>query len=274
MLGKPAIVGCLVFSWLFIIYSELPLAFGEGVSLPCFYLIFFLPILWPIIQGSLKKNHLYFLISLLGVASFSIISKGDIELVLGSVFKLLQFSFSLTICLLSFALFIGIGREQSFSILGIFIIFIVVGCLLERMGLIRPITEAFRVVYSQTKGGGEISSDREIELAGFARPYFFTAEPSLVGLGFFSIASCISFINRQLIVDIFLLLAVPIVLVLLGSPTVILTLIPMSIFMFVKYKISVLKLAYIFGAIALLLGLLWQLPIMKDTIVRVFDRIT
>jgi hypothetical protein len=273
MLSQPLLLTVFLFVWLFIIYSELPLPVAPGISLPCMYLLFMIPFVWPVLMKSVRMSHIYLVVGLLLIGALSIITKWDLTLLGNSVFKWLQFAFSAIVCVVSAAVFMHAGKDVAGRLLGFFLIFIVVGCLFERLGLIRPLTEAFRVVYSETKGGGEIDADRELELAGFARPYFFTAEPSLVGLGYFSIACCFSFLNRRLLYDILLLIGVVLMLSLLGSPTVLLTIFPVGIFMLVKYRISGRKILAILLLIIIPTVILLRFPPVFEAAERVITRV-
>lgn len=260
--------------WLFIIYSELPLPIGRGVSLPCIFLLLLIPIYYPILLKKINLTHIILFLSIIGIGVLSIVSKADIELLKNSILKILQFAYSILIFIITLIIFSHAGKNLTSKLIGTFIVAILIGTLLERLGILRPLTEAFRIVYAETKGGSEISSDREYELAGFARPYFFTAEPSLVGLGYFSLISCYSFINRDIKYDILLIISIVPMLALLGSPTVLLSLIPILIFLPIKYNINLLKSIQIISIVVISIVLLTQINIVYDIYSRVTSRLT
>jgi hypothetical protein len=160
------------------------------------------------------------------------------------------------------------------NVLIAFLFFFIISCSLERLGIIRDLTDFYRIVYGGTSGGGEINLEREFELAGFLRPYLFTAEPSLVGLGFFVFITCLCWLSKRLWIDSLLLLSVFIMIFLLGSPTLFLAFIMLPMIMLLKHKLSFKKSAFFVGFFLTVIALLYFIPQVRYVFAQLIERIS
>ncbi len=95
---------------------------------------------------------------------------------------MVQITYSLVI---GFALFLTLTlgtREQIARLFLTLALIILIGCLMEQHGGLRPISDAVRAkIYSNGLYEADI---RDMELYGHVRPKFFASEPSAVSLSF------------------------------------------------------------------------------------------
>jgi len=233
----------LLFLWLFSIYSEIPLTLSSGKYIPSITLLMLLPLVWPYIKDQFLLKHLTYILLITGIALLSVVTHLAGNDVLSIIIRLLQFGYSIFFSVVTFLFVKCLPIKIVKDIIGFFCVLIVVGCFLERIGILSSVTHAYRAVYGGTNYGGEINAEREILIAGFSRPFFFTSEPSTVGLGFFGFASAFTFLNRKFHLDIIIFILTIAEIMLLGSPTVLLTIVMWVVIVTVKYKINPLKVA-------------------------------
>lgn len=252
-----------LFVWVFNIYSEIPFILPGNKSLPAFLLLFFLPFIWPLIKSQVRAKHLLFPIGLTVIALYSVLAKGNLVFLTGSAFKLMQYFYSLCLCMCTYLLVTNVEAVRLRRFLFWFSIAIVVGCYFERIGVLSGITNAYRAIYRGTNYGGEIDIDREVFISGFVRPYFFTSEPSLVGLGFFGTSTAWAMLNTKPKLDVGMILCGFVLLFILGSPAVFLSPLLIVMIAIVKYKLRVLKIGVAMVALISVVIAGYQLEILN-----------
>lgn len=146
--------GLLLFLWCFSIYSDIPLALGTGKYIPSITLIILLPLIWHFVKKQFLFKHLLFIFLVTCIALFSVIFQLSSTDLLPVIIRVLQFSYSIFLSVITFLFVIGLPAKLVKQVAGIFCIMIVVGCALERVGLLSPVTKAYRIVYAGTNYGG------------------------------------------------------------------------------------------------------------------------
>ena len=173
-------------------------------------------------RNAIQPLHLAGLLGVVVIYLAASLSATDLAF-LGKRFTgLVQLTYSLVIGYALFLTLLEAGRRQLAGLFFGFCIFILVGCLLETYGGLRPVSDAVRL---QLYDYGIYESDlRDQLLYGHIRPKLFTSEPSAVTFGFtlFSFAwFVVSPRRRKLPIFIFLVAAG---LVAMPGPTLLLAL--------------------------------------------------
>jgi hypothetical protein len=169
----------LVVLFLLGIYLGVALQISEKVPLTCAPSGFAGMIMLWRRRDQLDPRHLGGLLLVVTIYLCSIMSADDYAF-LGKRFTgLLQLTYSLVIGYAMFVTLVHGERRQIARILLSFCIFIIVGCLLETYGGLRPLSDAVRErIYEP---GVVYDSDlRDVVLYGRIRPKLFTSEPSAV----------------------------------------------------------------------------------------------
>jgi ABC-type multidrug transport system fused ATPase/permease subunit len=263
----------LLFLWFFILYTEIPLVIAPGKFIPSVGFIFLIPLFWPILKKSFFTRHLLFVLLGMLIALTTVAFQLNFSLVGSSVIKLLQYGYSLLLCMFTYVMLTSIEFSEVKKALQFFLVFIVLGTVLERIGIIAPLTNAFRTLYAGTSYGGEIDAEREVLIAGFVRPYVFTSEPSLVGLGFFVFAVAHSMLARTKTAVVAIMFLVFVMFQLLGSPTVVLTLLVLLSIYLYKYGFSVKVGLYFTGFVGAVSLITLLIPPVSATVKLLLDRV-
>jgi hypothetical protein len=234
-----------LFIWFFLIYSEIPFTIGAGKFIPSLGLVILLPIGWYAVYKNLTLNNLLFIIAGLAIAVFTLLVKFNVLLLQASVVKLAQLVYSLFICVVTFSFCKEAGSVILKKSCTAFLLFLSLGTLLERLGVISALTLKYRGLYANTDYGAEIDTGREVLVAGFVRPYMFTSEPSFVGLGFFVFSVGMVWLSDKKWIDWLCLIGVFIMLQLLGSPTVLFAVFVWAAIYSVKYQVPLKNISLI-----------------------------
>ncbi len=231
----------MLFLWCFSIYSEIPLSISSTKSIPSITLVLLLPLIFHKTKEYFTLRHLVFFLSVVGIAILSLMPQaGNFDLS-SVIVRLLQFAYSVLMGVVTLVYIQSLSLVTVRKVMGFFCAFIFIGCLLERLGIISAITTAYHGVYANTGYGGEVDLSRDLTLSGFARPFFFTSEPSLVGLGFFCFSSAYTMLNDSKVTQVIFLISHFIMVALLGSPTILLSVVMWIIINVIRYKINPLK---------------------------------
>lgn len=239
----------------FFVYSEIPLPISSDKLIPGFLLLPMVVLMWPTLSLQLKVKHLYFALGIAGIAAVSNLPNVAQLAPAVIAFRVLQFFYSLVIALCVIIYAASLEAKTLRNICLFFTLGIVIGCFLERIGILSPITVAFQQVYGNTDYFGEIDQVRDINVSGFVRPVLFTSEPSLVGFGYFCFSSCFIILNKSLKLDFLIFICSLLAFILLGSPTVLLALIYQIIIVIFKQRIGLFWIGILIATL-LLIGLL------------------
>lgn len=232
-----ALQSVVLFFWLVFLYMEIPLAISNTKSIPSVPLLLMLPLLWPVIRRGRHKYIIAFGTLLFAAALFSSLFASASMGLSVTVLRLAQYAYSIFLACITFAYVVQLKEKQLQNVLLVICMTMVAGILLERIGLLAPATAAFRRIYEGTSFGGEMDFGREQDLVGFVRPIFFTSEPSLVGLGFYSFACSFLVVNKRVLFDVLAPLFILVVFMALGSPSILLALVFWLLVVIVKYQI-------------------------------------
>jgi hypothetical protein len=263
---NPVFQSLFLFLLFFVVYSELPLPIGGGKIIPGFLLVPFLMIIWPFIRNDIRLKHLYFVMGVGGVALVSCLFHFSAAEPASLVFRLLQFFYSLVSGVLITLFVVKMPVHVFRNVCFFFVLFIVLGCLLERAGIIGPIVNAFHNLYANTDYFAEVDEFRDLTVTGFVRPLFFTSEPSMVGFGYFAFASGFVILSNSIRLDVIVLISTLLLLVIVGSPTVILTLLFLFILFILKLKIPVKYVLIVPAGLFLFIFFVAQLPVVNELV--------
>jgi hypothetical protein len=263
-----------LFVWFFLLYTEIPLSLGGSKFIPSVGFFILMPFVLPTIFAHIKLHHLLFIVVTTLLAIITLAVKFDARLISSSIIKILQLIYSLCIFVTTYLLLVNLPFVVVKQAIGGFLLFIIIGTILERLDITASLSQAFRTLYSDTLYGAEIDSQREINVAGFVRPYVFTSEPSFVGLGFFVFSSAYFFLVRNIITDLLILFSIFLMLVLLGSPTVAFGLLLLLPSLLLKTNLSPKKLTALIGTLIVVLGIFFSVGAAGNVFTTIAERIT
>jgi hypothetical protein len=170
---------CLVVLYLLGLYLGVSLQITSKMPLTCAPSGFAgLILLWRR-RHQIAPVHLAGLFVVVTIYLASVLSAGDITFLSKRFTGLVQLVYSFVIAYAIFLTLASAERDQIAAILLVFCAFIIVGCLLETYGGLRPLSDKVRAhIYD---AGVVYDSDRRDEiLYGRIRPKLFTSEPSAV----------------------------------------------------------------------------------------------
>lgn len=177
----------LVLFHLFSVYLAVPLPLGAGVYFPVAALLITTPLLLALNWSRLPTASTGWWIVLVASAALTLFfAPRPGEFFFARLNGLVLWTFS---TLSAYALIVELvhwPRERIARVMLYFSVAILIGCLLEVFGGLRPISDAFRSV--AFPAGEARWRDRDLEIAGFERPKLFTSEPSDVAK-FFTLAT-------------------------------------------------------------------------------------
>ncbi|MDQ6963044.1 MAG: hypothetical protein Q9M28_11065 [Mariprofundaceae bacterium] len=130
--------------------------------------------------GRIRQKHVLPLVLIISIAFVSILFSPEPKHYFFDRFKgLLLFSYTLGIAYMFFLETSRWSREQLSNLFLFFIMFILIGCILENYAGLGSISDAFRqTVFASGVYDGD---ERDMWFSGIIRPKLFTSEPSHVG---------------------------------------------------------------------------------------------
>ncbi|MBB5284241.1 hypothetical protein HNQ92_002384 [Rhabdobacter roseus] len=266
----------LIFIIFFSIYSDVPLILPNGKWIPSFTTLLILPLIFIFIKNTFELDDIILFISFALLISFSlIINKIYLYGPISSLFKAIQFLVAILmgICVKKYIELIP--KPKLKKILWISLFSILIGCTLERIGIIRPLTLAYKYfVYSGTRYGNNSNYDfRDLNISGFIRPILFTSEPSLVAVGFYVFSTSLSLLEDNKRTLLYILFACLIFITLSGSPIGFFSLVSWLGIWVRNTKGKILHLSLILFFLPILLLILFQIPFFYDIYAKIINRI-
>ena len=172
-------------------YLAFPLVLPGGIEFPMAMSLVTVPLLLMLNATAVRVQHLAWLLGLAGIAALTLLLAPQPGAFLVPRFRgLVLWVYSL-VC--AYALLLELQRwprERLARLMLGFALTLLAGCVLEIVGLLRPVSNAFRdLAYP----AGAISFRyRDLEIAGFERPSLFTSEPSDVAK--FLLLTCFGYV--------------------------------------------------------------------------------
>ena len=146
-------------------------------------------------RDRIQPAHLTGLLVVLALYLGSVLSAGDVSFLSKRFTGLVQLTYSLVIAYAMFLTLLEGERDQIATILLVFCLVIIAGCLLEAYGGLRPLSDRVREMLYDP--GVVYDSDRRDEiLYGRIRPKLFTSEPSAVTFAYTHCASVWLVVSR------------------------------------------------------------------------------
>jgi len=211
--------------YLLVMFTVFSLQVGD-LRITCFFALPAALAMFARNMNSANRREMWPLALLLGVALLSVIAGKDAEFIGERSQSFVLFCYSI---FMAYALRLELGRAQRSDvswISGWLLSTIMIAAVLERLGPLRPASDAFRAWNSPYVYAAE---RRDLIIAGFIRPSIFTAEPSYAALGIavFSIAWFVSTKSRYRVM-LFGLVTV-LALILIRSPILAISLPPVGL---------------------------------------------
>lgn len=211
-------------SLLLAIYLEVPLFFTETFYIPGFLTVLSIPILilfnWRIIY----KSDALFVIKIIFVLLLSAFFSPEISFLGHKLSGVAQTSVAILAGVLLVKEMGRLERDTVEKIFYWFSLVLLIGTVLEITGFLAGLSDNFREVVYRRGGYGVYSNDeRDLLLAGFSRPKFFTSEPSLLAIGFFVFSTSWLLLTVCLKNWLYFLVATGLMLYLTASPTLLIS---------------------------------------------------
>ena len=161
-------------------YLHIPLSAGGRLLVPSFPTVALAPLLFLAVRRSVTTADVVFLLKIGFLLLLSIALSPGYVYVTEKFFALIQFSFALTVAVMIVRLMLQIRGKLLERTLLVLWCLILVGAVLEVMGVTRDASDAFR---EMAYGGTYTLYDadlRDMDLVGWLRPKLFSTEPSHV----------------------------------------------------------------------------------------------
>jgi hypothetical protein len=161
-------------------YLYLPLTSGGRVLVPSYPTVALIPLLFLLVRKSLSTADRLFLPKVAFVLLISVAFSPGYAYVMEKFFSIVQFCVALAVTVMTVRLMKQLSRETAERALLIIWCLLLVGSVLEVMGLTRSVSDAFRVwafdgTYTLYSG-----DERDVGFVGWVRPKVFSTEPSAV----------------------------------------------------------------------------------------------
>lgn len=166
-------------------YVEPPLEISRGIVIPAASIVLLLPVLLVAVIGRIESMDVRFLGGAVLVFAVSALLSPGLAEIGQKVLGLAQTVTSLVAGIVLLKVMDSLPQRTISRLLAIGWTLLLVGVVLEIAGPLRPLVNRFgETIYGV--GGYEFYSGdlRDLDLVGFARPKFFTSEPSLAAIGF------------------------------------------------------------------------------------------
>lgn len=255
--GASAIRAVLLVLFLLSIYVEVPLYITESLFVPSFFTLLVLtPVLAVMYHRRIYKYEAAFVGQVLFLLVLTALLSPGFAYLDQKLLGLVQTMLSIIGGILLFKLLGDLPKRWVARILLALSVLLLAGAFLEVIGILRPISDAFREVAYSSSGYGVYDADeRDLGITGFARPKLFTSEPSLLAIGFFAFVNSwlvLAYSKKTLAVTC---LGTLLMFVMVGSPVIALSLaVSLAVVLFNEPRLS--SLTFISGIICIIgLGL-------------------
>ena len=257
------------------VYTEVPLFIDQNFYIPSFLTVFSIPMITLITWKRIRKRDIVFIIKTILVLLLTVFFSIGSGFIGNKLIGVLQ----TTVAIIAGVLLVKIidylkHREIEGVFLGVsFLLF--VGALLEVTGVIRDLSNSFReMAFGQA--GYTIYSNyaRDILLAGFERPSFFTAEPSYLAIGFFVFSNAWLVLNPSLKKWLTLIASTSILLYITASFILIISILSSILVMMLLYNrknhalLRYLRIGLFVIFLIVILALLFALGVFNSIILR------
>ena len=159
------------------LYLAVPLVLPGGIELPVVTTVVTAPLLIAMNATHVRISHVTWLTGLVAVAGLTLLMAPHPGAFLGPRTKgLLQWSYSIVVAYALALEMLQWRRERLAKLMLVLALAVLAGCVLEIIGLLRPVSNAFRGLAFPAHPVD--FRERDLLIAGFERPLLFTAEPS------------------------------------------------------------------------------------------------
>lgn len=249
-------------------YLDIPLLLSSSIpSIPSITNLLLTIALFPYLYKQYNKKDIRLIAYLFIVVVTTIIFSGNIIDFSSRVFKIIQYLVAILMFTFVLKIIVTTTNNDLKKLFFYLSIFFVVGTTLEYFNIIRGISDDFRnIVYSNGSYGIYDSEERDLVIAGFIRPNFFTTEPSLVAIGFFIFSTCFLLLEKKISLFFFTLILDVIFFSVCGSPITVLNFLVLFIILIYRNWRSK-RFVYILSATTLLSTVTFTLiPQLGETI--------
>jgi hypothetical protein len=226
-LPLPKLRLALLVAFLVAIYVDVPLYVSQSFFIPSvFVLLVLMPILAAMYHRRIYKYEAAFVGGAAVVLALSALLSPGIGSVDQKLLGLMQTVVSICSGILLLKLLNDLRGRRVEQVLLMLSVALVVGALLEVVGVLNTASDSFRELAFRQSGfvGFYDADERDIGITGFPRPKLFTAEPSFLAVGFLAFANSwlvLAYSRKNLILAC---LGTLLMFVLVGSPVIVLSL--------------------------------------------------
>jgi hypothetical protein len=159
------------------LYLAVPLVIPGGVELPVVTTLVTAPLLIAMNAPHVRFSHIAWLIGLIVVAGLTLLmAPHPGAFLLPRTKGLLLWSYSIVVAYALALEMLQWRRERLAQLMLVLALAVLAGCVLEIVGLLRPVSDAFRGIAFPAHPVD--FRERDLLIAGFERPLLFTSEPS------------------------------------------------------------------------------------------------
>lgn len=171
------------------VYLNIPLAITSTFYIPGILIVLSIPLMLMVHRNHLSGTDYLFLLALFALFVLSAFLSPRFDLIPNKLFSgVFQIMVSITAGVLLAKSIVFVEKSKINKIFFALSLMLLIGTLLENVGILRDLSDGFRnVVFKQEGAGYQAydSVDRDTGLSGGIRPKLFTSEPSLLAIGFF-----------------------------------------------------------------------------------------
>ncbi len=159
------------------LYLAVPLVLPGGIELPVVTTVVTAPLLIAMNATHVRISHVAWLTGLVAVAGLTLLlAPHPGAFLLPRTRGLLLWSYSIVVAYALALEMLQWRRERLAKLMLVFTLAVLAGCVLEIIGLLRPVSDAFRGIAFPAYPVD--FRERDLLIAGFERPLLFTSEPS------------------------------------------------------------------------------------------------
>ncbi len=159
-------------------YLQVPLVAGGRLLVPSFPTVALAPIIFLVVQRSISTADVVFICKIAFVLLLSIALSPGYSHVQEKFLSMVQFLMAITAAVLIVKLMQKVPRPTLERVLFVLWCLIVIGSILEVMGVIRVQSDAFRAWAYESTFGLYDADMRDVNMVGWERPKLFSEEPS------------------------------------------------------------------------------------------------
>lgn len=202
-------------------YIDVPLMSGGRMLVPSFAAFTLVPILFLAVRKEITSTDQLFMCKVIFVLLLSIVLSPGYKYLVQKGFSLAQFCVALAALVITVRLMKQLRPEVLERTLLIVWVSLIVGSVLEILGVLRGASDAFRVWAFSDAREVYASNLRDIGYVGWIRPKLFSTEPSYLAQIFIVTVNSWLLVRATAVKAVVAIVATGIMFVIMGSPTIV-----------------------------------------------------